>query len=151
MIGKEVTQMKKLISILTVMGFVLAFGTAYAEIGNAADSLVNILDPSKVPGFVELETGAVTLAEPGPIFIPRGSAAGGMGREADTFLNYIDPSKVAGYVEPETGAVISTGSKAFLVRGSAAGGTGMDPDTFVNYIDPSRLPGYVELETGVIN
>jgi hypothetical protein len=127
---KEVTTMKKTISILTIMGFVLAFGIAYAE---RADSLIYTLDPSKVPGFVELETGAVTLAEPMPVFIPGGSAAGGMGGERDTFLNYIDPSGVAGYVDPESGSA-NAGPKAFLVRGSAAGGTGMEHDTFLNYI-----------------
>jgi hypothetical protein len=144
---KEVTQMKKTISILTIIGFVLAFGIAYAE---RADSLINTLDPSKVPGFVELETGSVTLAEPIPVFTARGAAAGGMSREPDTFLNYIDPSGVAGYVDPETGAA-NAESKAFLVRGSAAGGIGMEHDTFLHYIDPSKGPGYMNLEFVTIN
>jgi hypothetical protein len=125
---KEVTNMKKMISILTVMGFVLAFGTAYA----ATDSLINILDPSTVPGYTDIETG-VALPAPAPLFVERGSAAGGMNSEPDTFLNYIDPSKVIGFVDPETGVLNAT-PKAFMVRGSAAGGIGMEHDTLPNYI-----------------
>jgi hypothetical protein len=148
---KEVTKMKKILSILTIVGLVLAFGTAYAEV----DSLINILDPSSVPGYVDLETGAATLPAPQALFTERGSAAGGMGIEPDTFLRYIDPSTVPGYVNLETGVVVSTRGptafREFQARGSAAGGIGMEPDTFPNYIDPSRMSGYVDLETGVIN
>jgi len=149
---KEVVKMKKLSMLTIAMGLVLAFGTAYAEVG-WADSLVNALDPSKVPGYVDLETGAATLPAPTALFMARGSAAGGISMEPDTFLNYIDPSKVLGYVDPETGAA-TMGQKTFrtfTARGSAAGGISMEPDTFINYIDPSRVPGHVNLETGVIN
>ena len=135
--SKEVNKMKKLISFLTVMGFVLAFGTAY---GSEADSLINTLDPSKVPGFVELETRAVTLPASKAQFTVRGSAAGGMSGEPDTFLNYIDPSKLPDYVNLETGTGY-TGPRAFLVRGSAAGGMRIKPS-----IDPSREPGFVNKE-----
>ena len=124
--------MKKLFAFLAALAFVLAIGAASALAG---DSLINTLDPSKVPGYVELETGSVTLAEPVATFIARGSAAGGMSKEPDTFLNDIDPSRTPGYVEPETGAVAGIGSKAFAVRGAAAGGMGMEHDTFLNYIE----------------
>ncbi len=130
--------MKKLIAIVTITGFVLAFGTAYAEF----DSLINTLDPSSVPGYVDPETGAATLPAPQALFIDRGSAAGGMSTAPDTFMNYINPSRVPGYVDPETG-VVSTGPTAFKeFRGSAAGGARIEPDTFLNYIDPSRISGY---------
>jgi hypothetical protein len=135
--GKKVTKMKKMISLLTIMGFVVAFGTVSAEFSRA-DSLINALDPSKIPGYVDSETGAVTQPAPEALFTARGSAAGGMSCEPDTFLNYIDPSTVPGYVNRETGAV-NTGAKAFktfTARGSAAGGMSMEPDTFLNYIVP---------------
>lgn len=128
---KEVSKMKKLISFLTVMGFVLAFGTAY---GSEAGSLINTLDPSKVPGYVELETGAVTLPAAKAQFTVQGSAAGGMRGEPDTFLNYIDPSRLPDYVNLETGTG-NAAPKAFSTRGSAAGGLRMEPDTTV--------PGYI--------
>jgi hypothetical protein len=146
--GKEVTIMKKIISILTIMGFVLAFGTAYAWIGGDAGSLVNTLDPSKVPGYVDSETGAATLQASAPLFMERGSAAGGINMGADTFVNYIDPSRVPGYVDSETGAAnieVRT-FREFKAGGSAAGGIGMGHDTLINLIDPSTVPGYVELE-----
>ncbi len=136
--------MKKILSMVAVVGFVLAFGMAYA------DSLLDTLDPSKVPGYVELETGAVTLPASHPFIMERGSAAGGISMEPDTFLNYIDPSGLRGYIDRETG-VVNGGHVIFTARGSAAGGIGMEPDTFLNYIDPSRLPGFVDLETGVVN
>jgi len=98
--------MKNILTVLTAIGLVLALGTAYTAVADIdAHSLINTLDPSKVPGYVEMETGAVTLAAPGAPFIERGSAAGGMSKTQDTFLNYIDPSKVAGFVEIETGEV----------------------------------------------
>jgi hypothetical protein len=131
--GNEVTKMKKLISFLTIMGFVLAFGTAY---GSEADSLINTLDPSKVPGFVELETGSVALPAAKAQFTTRASAAGGMSGEPDTFLNYIDPSRLPGYVNLETGTG-NAGPRAFMERGSAAGGKRMEPDTTV--------PGYISI------
>ena len=143
--------MKNILTVLTAIGLVLALGTAYTAVADIdAHSLINTLDPSKVPGYVEMETGAVTLAAPGAPFIERGSAAGGMSKTQDTFLNYIDPSKVAGFVELETGA-ISTGPAAFKAGGSAAGGISKGHDTFLNYIDPSRVAGYVDMETGVVN
>jgi hypothetical protein len=129
--SKEVVKMKKLISFVTVMGFVLVFGTAY---GSEAGSLINTLDPSKVPGFVELETGAVTLLAAKAQFTVQGSAAGGMRGEPDTFLNYIDPSRLPDYVNLETGTG-NAAPKAFSTRGSAAGGLRMEPDTTV--------PGYI--------
>jgi len=129
--SKEVTKMKKLISFVTVMGFVLVFGTAY---GSETGSLINTLDPSKVPGYVELETGTVTLPAAKAQFTVQGSAAGGMRGEADTFLNYIDPSKLPDYVNLET-STGNAGPKAFSTRGSAAGGLRMEPDTTV--------PGYI--------
>jgi len=135
--SKEVNKMKKLISFLTVMGFVLTFGIAY---GSEADSLINTLDPSKVPGYVELETGAVTLPAAKAQFTVQGSAAGGMRGEPDTFLNYIDPSKLPGYVNIETGTG-NAGPRAFLVRGSAAGGMRIEPS-----LDPSREPGFLNKE-----
>jgi len=104
-----------------------------------ADSLINALDPSKVPGYVDLETGAVTLL-PKASYSMQGSAAGGTSVEHDTFLNYIDPSKVAGYVDPETG-VVNSGAKAFTIRGSAAGGL-----STVYALDLSREPGFVNKE-----
>lgn len=137
--------MKKFISMVAAVGFVLALGAAYSQ----ADSLLDTLDPSKVPGFVELETGAATLPASQPFIMERGSAAGGMSIEHDTFLNYIDPSRVAGYVDPETGAV-STGRVTFTAKGSAAGGIGMEHDTFLNYIVPSKERGYVDPDTGAI-
>ncbi len=138
--------MKSIVSIITVIGFVLFLGTAYNE---AAGSLLDALDPSKVPGYVDPETGFVT-PESQPLFIiERGSAAGGISTEHDTFLNYIDPSKVAGWVEPETGAV-STGQMTFAASGSAAGGISMEHDTFLNYIVPSKERGYVDPGTGAI-
>ena len=67
------------------------------------DTFLNYIDPSKVAGFVELETGAIST---GPAaFKAGGSAAGGISKGHDTFLNYIDPSRVAGYVDMETGVV----------------------------------------------
>lgn len=124
--------MKKLISILTVIGFVLAFGTAYAgadkiAAGSGYDSLFNALDPSTVPGHVNLESGIIT--QESAVLAPRGSAAGGIGMERDSFLNYIDPSSVPGYVNPETG-IVTPEPTSFTPRGSAAGGIGMDTDTF---------------------
>lgn len=117
--------MKKTISMLTVMGFVLAMSAAYALAG---DSLINILDPSKVAGYVELETGSVTLAEPAPSFIERGSAAGGMMKEPDTFLTDIDPSGRDGL------------AKAFQLRGSAAGGMSRAHDTSLSIFgDPNHI------------
>lgn len=125
--------MRTIKSILMIAGFVLAAGTAFAAMaGSDPASLLNTLDPSKVPGYVDLETGVVT-AEPKVLISDRGSAAGGIGMERDTFLNYIDPSKVAGHVDLETG-VVSAGPKAFIAGGSAAGGMNMEHDTFLNYI-----------------
>ena len=138
--------MKRIVSILIMAGLVLAFGTAYAA---EADSLIFTLDPSKVPGYVELETGAATLPAPKPLFIDRGAAAGGISMEHDTLLNYIDPSKVPGFVDPETGVVTQL-PRTFTAQGMAAGGISREHDTFMNYIDPSRVPGYVEPETGVV-
>jgi hypothetical protein len=109
--------MKTIISMLTVMGFVLGFGATHALAG---DSLINILDPSKVAGYVELETGSVTLTQPAPGFIERGSAAGGMMKEPDTFLTGIDPSGRDGL------------AKALQVRGPAAGV--VEHDTLPSYI-----------------
>ena len=123
------------------MGFVLALGTAYAEAGTTmtaaikADSFINTLDPSKVPGYVELETGSVTLA-PAASLAAQGSAAGGIRAAYDTFPNYIDPSKVAGYVDLETG-VVSTGPRTFTFRN----GMNLEP-----YVDLSREPGFVNHE-----
>ena len=108
--------MKTIISILTVMGFVIALSATHALAG---DSLINTLDPSKVAGYVELETGSVTLAEPAAGFIGRGSAAGGMMKEPDTFLTDIDPSGRDGV------------AKSVAVRGFAAG---LEHDTLPSYI-----------------
>jgi hypothetical protein len=129
--------MKKLISFLTIMGFVLALGTAY---GSDGGSLMNTLDPSKIAGFVELETGSATLPAAKAQFTVRGSAAGGVSGEPDTFLNYIDPSRLPGYVNLETGTG-NAGPRAFMERGSAAGGMRIEP-----YVDPSREPGFVNKE-----
>src|SRR3990172_8647041 len=116
--------MKKILSILTIMGFVLVFGTAYAAggIGMEHDTFLNYIDPSSVPGYVSLETGAVT-PEP-KVFTARGSAPGGSGMEHDTFLNYIDPSSVPGYMNRESGAVT---------------------------LGPSRVPDFVNRKSGVIS
>jgi len=140
--------MKKMTRFFTILGFVLALGTTYAVTANA-DSAMYLLDPSRAPGYVNLETGAGNVA-PTWIISSGGSAAGGISNESDTFLNYIDPSRVAGYVDPETGAG-SMLSRTIVTRGSAAGGIHQEPDTFLNFIDPSRLPGFVDRETGVIN
>src|SRR3990172_3938837 len=100
LLKKEVKKMKKLISILTVMGVVLTFGVAYAAGGgdlakgmsSEYDSLIYDINPSAVPGYVNPENGAMT---PLPkAFTAGGSAAGGLGMEADTFLSDIDPSRV---------------------------------------------------------
>jgi len=131
--------MKNILSLLTGIVLVLAFGTAYTAVaGIYADSLINALDPSKVPGYVDVETGAATLPAEKATFTERGSAAGGIGMVHDTFLNYIDPSKVPGFVDLETG-VVSSEPTAFKAGGSAAGGIGMERDTFLNYIDPGRV------------
>jgi hypothetical protein len=112
--------MKNIISILTVIVVVLAFGTAYGEVNST-------LDPSKVPGYVDMETGAAILPAQ-PLFVAHGSAAGGMGTETDILLNYIDPSTVPGHVD--------LGFREFKASGSAAGGIGMVDDTLLNYIEP---------------
>ena len=97
--------MKKLLSMVAVMGFVFSVGTAYAAAaGSGADSLLSILDQSKVPGYVELETGVVNAA-PKATMVSGGSAAGGINVQSDTFMNYIDPSRLPGYVNLETGVV----------------------------------------------
>ena len=145
--------MKKKTTILTIMAVVLAFGTAYAEIGRTMssageDTFLNYLDPTSYPGYMNPDTGIVT---PDPKAITaRGSAAGGVSMEPeDTFLNYLDPTSYPGYMNPDTG-IVTPDPKAMTARGSAAGGVSMEPeDTFLNYLDPSNEHGKVNTETGV--
>lgn len=129
--------MKKIFSLLLVIGFVLAVGTAYAA----------VLDPSKTDGYVDPETGVVTATAIDQFGY--GSAAGGIGMENDTLVNILDPSKTEGYVDPETGVVTAISIDLFTY-GAAAGGIGMDHDTFVSILDPSKNAGFVDPETGAI-
>lgn len=138
--------MKKIMAYLAVMVFALGLGTAYAGMGHEG-LLITFLDPSKVAGYLDPESGAVVAGRADGI--ARGSAAGGPGMEHETLLTFIDPSKVAGYVDPESGSV-ATGAGTFIDRGSAAGGVRMDPDTLLNYIDPSSLHGFKDPERGGI-
>jgi len=106
--------MKKILFILTATVIVLTFGTAYAKIGTtmdgagAPDTLLNYIDPSSVPGFVNPENGVVTPAP--KAFSARGSAAGGISALHDSLLNDLDPSRVPGYVNPESGVITGAGA-----------------------------------------
>jgi hypothetical protein len=65
----------------------IAGGSAAGGMSKEPDTFLNDIDPSRTPGYVELETG--TVVGRGSKAFARGSAAGGIGMEHDTFLNYI--------------------------------------------------------------
>jgi hypothetical protein len=146
---KEAITMKKTITILASLAFVLAFALVYANEGwtmsddmsaklvGDHDSLIDTLDPSNVPGNIDAESGVVREA-----VVFTAMTKDWEFTDKDGFLAYIDPSNVPGNIDAETGVVkdaIAFNERGAGALGKAAGGM-REPETLLDYIAPPSIP-----------